>query len=197
MRAARPAAGPPACRRPGTRRPERAPPPGLDTVDLGHGRMRHRRHGPGFRLQPHEADEVSLRQGLDRHVALQTQIARQVDSSHAPGPQSPRQAELAGEKLRDLRGDVGRPRSRIGRRDTPRQAAPPPTGSCATRTGTYGKAPMWTARSTAAGSCATGTDARLPTPTSTASGSDGHPRRAFPRRRFFLVGQGPGRIFLL
>ena len=36
---------------------KRAAPPELDTVDLGHPRMRHRRHGPGFRFQPHQAAE--------------------------------------------------------------------------------------------------------------------------------------------
>ena len=94
---------------------ERAAPPGLDPVDLGHGRMRHRRHGPGFRLQPPQAAEGPRRQDLDGHVALQTQVARQVDRAHTPSPQAPRQAELAGEQLRNLRGDVGRPAGACGR----------------------------------------------------------------------------------
>ena len=54
-------------------------------------------------------------QDLDRHVALQTQVARQVDRAHPPGPQAPRQAELPGEKFWDLRGDVGRPAGASGR----------------------------------------------------------------------------------
>ena len=90
--------------------------------------MRHRRHGPGFRLQSPQAAVGPRRQDLDRHVALQPQVARQVDRAHAADAQAPRQAELAGEQRRDSRGDVGRGHrsadgALLGRRRLPRPRA--------------------------------------------------------------------------
>ena len=77
---------------------ERAAPPGLDAVDLGHGRMRHRRHGPGFRLQPHEADEGALGQGRADSRAAVARLAP------VPGGRAVR---LSGHLRRKLGADAG------------------------------------------------------------------------------------------
>ena len=45
--------------------------------------MRHRGHRPRLRLEPHQPLDRHARQGLDRQVALELQIAGQVDHPHA------------------------------------------------------------------------------------------------------------------
>ena len=81
---------------------ERTASPEFDAVDLGGCRMRHRRHGPRFRPQPHQVVGRRPPQSLDRDVSGQLQVTRQIDRSHAPDAQAPRQSKLAGQELRDL-----------------------------------------------------------------------------------------------
>ena len=68
--------------------------------------MRHHRHGPRFRLQAHQAKDRHLRQRLDRDVAIEPEVARQISRLHRPPSQAPHQSILASEELRDLGLDI-------------------------------------------------------------------------------------------
>ena len=64
---------------------DRAAPPRLDAVDLGHRRMGHRGHGPRLGLQRHQPRDRHARQRLDRDVALEPEVAGQPGLITAPG----------------------------------------------------------------------------------------------------------------
>ena len=98
---------------------ERAAPPRLDAVDLGHRRMGHRGHGPRLGLQPHQPRDRHAGQRLDRDVALEPQVAGQPGRAHAPASQPAGEPELAressfGTSLLDIREPAVAPRRLAG-----------------------------------------------------------------------------------